>query len=308
MKIRIATRASPLALAQAEQVRRALLAAHDDVEIELLPMTTRGDDAMASSRASTFSKDLFVRELEQALLDDRADLAVHSMKDLPQRLPEGLIIAAIGERADPRDALVCDVAGSLAELPAGSRVGTSSLRRRGQLAAAFAQLRWVPMRGNVHTRLEKMAGGECDALALAAAGLRRLGLEGRICEYLEPELCLPAAGQGALALQTRAEDRALMARLKILHHAPSAACVLAERALCLHLDADCASALGAYACFERAPRLKLRAVVCPTQGDGRVEFSAQGDEPQALGRAVADQILAHEFAAAWLGGGLDGAT
>lgn len=296
MKIRIATRASPLALAQTEQVRDLLRARAEALEFETMPMTTSGDDWSRRRGEDAFSKGMFVRELEQALLDGRADLAVHSMKDLPQTLPSGLVIAAVGRRIDARDAVVG--ASSLAELPAASRIGTSSLRRRQQLAAAFGELDCVPMRGNIETRLRKLADGECEALVLAAAGLQRLGLEARIKEHLPPEVCLPAAGQGALALQTRADDQRLIELLQTAHHAPSAECVAAERALCLGLGADCASALGAYADFE-GERIRLRAVVCEAEGDARAEFCARGDKPQALGEALAEEILAHP-AGAWL--------
>ncbi len=256
--IRIATRASPLALWQAHHVRDRLLAAEPLRPVELLQMSTRGDEILDRSLSKVGGKGLFVKELELALLDGRADLAVHSLKDVPMVLAPEFSLAVVMERADPRDCLVSSRYRSLEEMPAGARVGTSSLRREMTLRARFPHLVIGSVRGNVGTRLSKLDRGEFDALVMAVAGLQRLGMADRIAQILPPETFLPAPGQGALGIETRAGDGAILAHLAHLEHAPTRAIVTAERAVSRGLGGSCEFPLAAYAQIE-AGRLTLRA-------------------------------------------------
>lgn len=290
-RVRIATRRSRLALWQAAHVAERLRAAHPGLAVELAPMTTRGDELLGASLAAVGGKGLFVKELEAALAEGRAEIAVHSMKDVPWALPAGFALAAITAREDPRDAFVSVHWRRPDELPAGARVGTSSLRRASQLLARRPDLVVQPLRGNVETRLAKLDRGECAALVLAAAGLRRLGLAGRIRALLEPEQSLPAPGQGALAiecLEARTDLRALVAPLA---DPEAEACVRAERAVSRCLAAGCTVPLAAYAELHGAG-LRLRALVASPDGAriARAEALGPAHAPEALGAQVAELL------------------
>ena len=291
--LRIATRKSALALWQAEFVRGELQRHHPGLEVELVTFTTRGDRILDTPLAKVGGKGLFVKELETALLEGEADLAVHSMKDVPMEFPAGLGLATICERADPRDALVSANFGSIADLPKGARIGTSSLRRQTQLRAKRPDLHILTLRGNVNTRLAKLDAGEFDAIILAAAGLERLGLDGRIRERLAPEASLPAGGQGAVGVEVRLDDQRVRALLAPLHHEPTAVCVRAERALNGRLQGGCQVPIGAYAQLE-GDQLWLRGLVGDPDGNQVLHSARRGAaaEPEALGIAVAEDLLA----------------
>jgi hydroxymethylbilane synthase len=261
------------------------------VDVTILGLTTEGDRRLGVSLAQIGGKGLFVKELEDALLAGRADLAVHSLKDVPMTLAAGLALAAVTERADPRDAFVSRQYRRLVDLPAGARVGTSSLRRASQLRARHLGLRIEPLRGNVPTRLRKLDAGDYEAIVLAAAGLKRLGLEDRITALLPPEESLPAVGQGALALECRADRSDLMAWVEPLHHAATAACVAAERSFSRSLAGSCNVPLGGYAELS-GPHLRLRGFVATPDGSRIVSGEAQGpvDAPEALGQALAARL------------------
>ena len=291
--LRIGTRKSALALWQAEHVRARLRAAHPKLGVELVKITTEGDRILDRPLASAGGKGLFIKELEQALFDGRIDLAVHSMKDLTVTLPAGLHIAAVLERADARDAFVAGRYGSLDELPAGARVGTSSLRRRCQLRARYPALEIVNLRGNVNTRLAKLDAGDFDALILAVAGLERLGLGARITRALEPADSLPAVAQGAICVEARRDDPATNGLLAALDHAPTRCCVTAERALNESLGGGCLVPLAAYAELQ-GEALHLRALVGEPDGSRvlHAEGRGPGADPAALGRRVAQDLRA----------------
>jgi hydroxymethylbilane synthase len=295
-RLTIATRESALALKQAEHVRARLATLYPDAAVELLGVTTQGDRVQDKSLAEIGGKGLFVKELELALAEGRADLAVHSLKDVPMDMPDGFTLAAISEREDPRDAFVSNHYLDLAGLPGGARVGTSSLRREVQLRERDPLLAIQPLRGNVTTRLAKLDRGEHDAIILAAAGLKRLGLAARIASLLDPEECLPAAGQGALALECRAERADIIAALAALADRDATLATTAERAFARGLTGSCHTPLAAYAIF-RHDELWLRGLLAsPTGSDVmRGEKSASvGDaqEADALGRALAADFLA----------------
>ncbi len=291
--LRIGTRKSALALWQAEHVRARLLQAHPDLHIELVKLTTTGDRILDRPLAAEGGKGLFVKELEQALLDRRVDLAVHSMKDLTVTLPAGLHVAAVLERADPRDAFVSTRYARLAALPAGARIGTSSLRRQCQLRAQYPDYAVVNLRGNVTTRLAKLDAGEFDALILAVAGLERLGLRARIREALDPAVSLPAVAQGAICIEARRDDAQTNGYLAALDHAPTRACVAAERALNAALGGGCQVPIAAYA-ERREDLLHLRALVGDPDGRVVLRHAASGPagEPEALGARVAQALRA----------------
>ena len=291
--LRIATRKSPLALWQAEHVAARLRAAHPDVDVVLLPMSTKGDQILDRSLAAIGGKGLFIKELEIALEERRADLAVHSMKDVPADLPAQFTIGAILERADPRDALVAPRAGALEALPDGARVGTSSLRRRAQLLAARPDLRIEALRGNLNTRVRRLDEGSLDAIVLACAGLARLGWEPRIAARLPLEVSLPAVGQGAIGVECRAGDTAVLARLAALEHRPTRVAVDAERAFSRRLGGSCQSPVAAHATLDGA-RLALRGLVAAPDGHRmlRDELSGAADAAATLGEALAQRMLA----------------
>lgn len=285
----IATRESALALWQAEHVKARLQALYPDLDIQLLGMTTQGDRILDVTLNKIGGKGLFVKELETALAEGRADLAVHSLKDVPMHLPEGFALAAILQREDPRDALVSNHYASLEDLPAGAVVGTSSLRRESQLRARFPHLVVKPLRGNVQTRLRKLDEGEFDAIVLAAAGLKRLDLTDRIRLELSPEQSLPAVGQGALGIEIRADREDVLALLAPLNDAETAACVTAERAMSRALGGSCQVPLGGYAELQGG-MLTLRAFVA--EPDGSVVYAAQAQAPAAEAEQLGQQLAA----------------
>ena len=290
-KLVIASRESMLAMWQAEHIKGRLKALYPDCKVEILGMTTRGDQILDRTLSKIGGKGLFIKELEQALQDGRADLAVHSIKDVPMELPEGFALAAIGERASPFDAFVSNQYARLEEMPAGAIVGTSSLRREAQLRAKFSHLTIKPLRGNVQTRLSKLDNGDYDAVILAAAGLQRLGLDGRIREILSPADSLPAAGQGALGIEIAAQRTDLADILRPLNHEETAACVTAERALARALGGSCQVPLAAY-CVMEDGLLTLNGLVGHPDGSVIIEASAQAPAAyaDALDRAVAKRL------------------
>ena len=302
--LRIATRKSPLALWQAEHVSRRLRQAHPGLRVELVGMSTQGDKILDTPLAKIGGKGLFVKELEQGMLDGRADIAVHSMKDVPVELPEGLHLAAILEREDPRDAFVSNRYEGLEQLPEGAVVGTSSLRRQCQLGEARPDLRIRPLRGNVNTRLGKLDAGEFDAEILAAAGLKRLGFEQRIRTCLEPDQSLPAIGQGAIGIECRVDDADTNALIAGLHDPETAVCVQAERAMNARLMGGCQVPIAGYAVLNH-DRIYMRGLVGEPDGSRimRAEATAPAAQAEALGIALAedllgqgaDQVLAHLY-------------
>ncbi|PND31657.1 hydroxymethylbilane synthase [Achromobacter sp. HZ01] len=288
----IATRASRLALWQAEHVRDRLRTLYPACAVELLTLTTRGDQILDRTLSKVGGKGLFVKELENALLDGRADLAVHSLKDVPVDLQAPFELCAVLDRADPRDAFVSNRYASLADLPAGAVVGTSSLRRESQIRARHPALTVKPLRGNLDTRLGKLDRGEYDAIVLAAAGLERLGLASRIRGLLEPADSLPAAGQGALGIEIRDDRDDMRAWLAPLASADTTACVVAERAVSRKLGGSCQVPLAAYAEIE-AGTLSLRALVASPDGTRMVRAVRSGPvaDAQSIGEAAAQELL-----------------
>lgn len=288
MRLTIATRRSRLALWQADHVKARLEALHAGLRVELLALSTRGDELADASLAKEGGKGLFIMELEAALAEGRAELAVHSMKDLPADLPEGFALAAILAREDPRDSFVSSHFENLSALPPGSAVGTSSLRRQAQIAARYPALKILPLRGNVDTRIAKLDRGEYAAIVLAAAGLKRLGLAARIRSFLSLEESLPAAGQAALGIECLAARADVAALLAPLADAAASACVRAERQVNRSLGGSCAIPLGAFAEI-LGGRLKLRALVASPDGKrvARAEGEGEISAPEALGLRVA---------------------
>ena len=291
--LRIATRKSPLAMWQAEFVQAELEAAHPNLTVELLPMSTRGDKILDTPLAKVGGKGLFVKELEQALLDGRADIAVHSMKDVPMEFPQDLELGVICEREDPRDAFVSNNFASLAELPNGAVVGTSSLRRQCQLRASRPDLEITDLRGNVNTRLGKLDAGEYDAIILACAGLIRLGFEARISESMSVEQSLPAGGQGAVGIELRENDKRVSQYLSVLHHDDSAVCVMAERAMNKHLEGGCQVPIAVHAIVAEG-QLSVSGLVGAVDGSTilRASISGAASDAQTLGIALAEDVLA----------------
>ena len=290
-KLVIASRESRLALWQAEHIQGRLKALYPDCDVQILGMTTRGDQILDKTLSKIGGKGLFIKELEQALQDGRADLAVHSIKDVPMDLPEGFALAAIGERANPFDAFVSNRYERLEDLPEGAVVGTASLRREAQLRARYPHLVIKPLRGNLQTRLGKLDNGEYDAIILAAAGLQRLGLDDRIRLIISDTVSLPAAGQGALGIEIAAHREDLLEVLKPLNHGITHACVTAERALARALGGSCQVPLAAY-CTEENGLLTLRGLVGHPDGSTILEAYAQApaDYADSLGRAVAKRL------------------
>lgn len=291
--LRIATRQSPLALWQAHFVADALRAHHPGLQVELVTMVTRGDKILDTPLARIGGKGLFVKELELAMLEGRADLAVHSMKDVPMAFPEGLGLTAICEREDPRDAFVSNHHASLDALPAGAIVGTSSLRRQCQLRRHRPDLVVKDLRGNVNTRLAKLDAGEYDALILASAGLIRLGMAERIRAALDPELLLPAVGQGAVGIECRLDDSRTRALLAPLNHEPTAIRVRAERAMNTRLQGGCQVPIAGYATLD-GERIALVGRVGSLDGAELLERRCEGlaADAEALGSGLAEALLA----------------
>lgn len=292
-KLVIASRESALAMWQAEHIRDRLRALYPQTPVSILGMTTQGDRILDVTLSKIGGKGLFVKELETALEDGSADIAVHSLKDVPMNLPDGFALACIGEREDPRDAFVSNHYDSLQALPEGAVVGTSSLRRESQLRARFPHLKIEPLRGNVQTRLRKLDEGQYAAIILAAAGLKRLGLGERIRNVISSEDSLPAVGQGALGIEVRADRADLFAALAPLHHADTAACVLAERAMSRALSGSCQVPLGGFAEVTQ-DGLRLRGFVATPDGARLLRAERYGSitDPDSLGQAVAEDLLA----------------
>ena len=290
--LRIATRKSPLALWQSEHVAARLRAAHPDLSIELVPLSTRGDEVLDRSLSAIGGKGLFLKELEEAMQRGHADCAVHSLKDVPMTMEPGFALPAILARADHADAFVSNAFAGIDALPPGARVGTSSLRRQAQLRARCADLQLLDLRGNVNTRLAKLDAGDYDAIVLACAGLQRLGFDARIRARLDAPDWLPAPAQGAIAVECREGDDATGALLSVLDDAATRICVEAERALNRALDGSCQVPIAAFAQLN-AGQLQLHGLVGDA-GDGRiVRASGQGamSDPEALGRRVAGLLL-----------------
>ncbi len=290
--LRIATRESQLALWQAEFIKAELQKYHPDLQVELLGMKTKGDIILDVPLAKVGGKGLFVKELEQAMLDDRADIAVHSMKDVPMEFPDGLGLAIICEREDPTDAFVSNRYANLEELPEGARVGTSSLRRQLQIRAARPDLTIMDLRGNVNTRLAKLDAGEYDAIILASAGLMRLKFEDRIRSRLSVEQSLPAGGQGAVGVECRNNDARTRALLAPLHHADTADRVIAERALNRRLEGGCQVPIACFAELQ-GENLYLRGLVGDLTGKTvlRAEITGPRQQAEQLGIKVAEMLL-----------------
>lgn len=291
--IRIATRRSPLALWQAEHVAAELRRHHPGIDVELVGMTTRGDQLLDAPLAKVGGKGLFIKELEVGLLDGRADLAVHSMKDVPVEFPEGLGLSTILAREDPRDAFVSNRYRHPDELPAGARVGTCSLRRQCQLAERYPGVELINLRGNVNTRLAKLDAGEFDAIILAAAGLKRLGMDERIARALEPELSLPAIGQGVVGIECRTDDTELHALLQPLDDALTRTRISAERALNARLQGSCQVPIAGYAELD-GDRLWLRGLVGKPDGSRviRAEIRGAAADAEQLGTRLAEDMRA----------------
>lgn len=291
--VRIATRKSALALWQAEFVKAQLEHFHANVRVELVPMSTQGDIILDTPLAKIGGKGLFVKELEQAMLDGRADIAVHSMKDVPVEFPEGLALHTICEREDPRDAFVSNNFANLSELPKGAVVGTSSLRRQCQIRALRPDLVIKDLRGNVNTRLAKLDDGQYDAIILAAAGLLRLKMDERIADYIEPEVSLPANGQGAVGIECRIDDEVTKALLAPLEHTQTRIRVNAERAMNRHLEGGCQVPIGAYALVD-GEQVHLRGLVGAVDGSEILHDEVTGhiNDAEAIGVQLAKKLLA----------------
>jgi hydroxymethylbilane synthase len=290
--IRIATRKSPLAMWQAEHVKAALEAAHPGIKVELLGMTTKGDRILDTPLAKIGGKGLFIKELEVGMLEGTADIAVHSMKDVPVEFPEGLELAVIMEREDPRDAFVSNDFETIDNLPEGATVGTASLRRQCQLQARRPDLKITPLRGNVNTRLAKLDNGDYDAIILAAAGLLRLGFRDRVRAFIEPEESLPAIGKGAIGIECRSDDERIKALIAPLHHAETSTRLAAERAMNERLSGGCQVPIAGHATLE-GETLTIHGLVGEPDGSRIIRANRSGPsaEAVALGTAVADELL-----------------
>jgi hydroxymethylbilane synthase len=289
--VRIGTRGSALALAQVGWVRQKLEEKYPGLKVETVAIKTSGDRFLNTPIKAIGGKGIFVKEIEDALLRNEIDLAVHSMKDLPTEIPLGLTIAAIPEREDPRDVLVSLTHSCLNDLPSGSRIGTGSLRRRAQILHYRRDLSLLPIRGNIDTRLKKLDRGEVDGLVMAVAGLKRIGEEKRVSEYLAPEICLSAVAQGALALESREGDP-VMDQVAFLHHLPAAMEVLAERAFLRRLGGGCQIPVGARAWID-GEKVRLMGIVADINGHSlfRGEISGSSSEGEKLGQELAERLL-----------------
>ncbi|MCG8670570.1 MAG: hydroxymethylbilane synthase [Pseudomonadales bacterium] len=292
--IRIATRKSPLALWQAEFVKAELEKHHPGLQVELLGMTTRGDKILDTPLAKVGGKGLFVKELEVAMLEKRADLAVHSMKDVPVEFPAGLGLTVICEREDPRDAFVSNQYESLDELPQGAKVGTCSLRRQCQIREKRPDLEILELRGNVNSRLAKLDDGQFDAIILATAGLKRLGFEDRIRQAIPAETSLPAVGQGAVGIECRTDDEELLALLAPLNHQETWVRVQAERAMNSRLQGGCQVPIAGYALLKN-DEIYMRGLVGEPDGSAVIRHEVRGAvaDAAALGSELADVLLAN---------------
>ncbi|MFW2372116.1 MAG: hydroxymethylbilane synthase [Gammaproteobacteria bacterium] len=291
--IRIATRKSPLALWQAEEVSRQLKLHHPGIEIELIKIVSKGDKILDAPLAKVGGKGLFVKELEQSMLDGESDIAVHSMKDVPMEFPPGLHLPVIMQREDPRDAFVSNQYPTLSDLPDNARIGTSSLRRQLQIKEAMPDAQMLHLRGNVNSRLEKLDRGDFDAIILASAGLIRLGFQARISSNIEPEQSLPAIGQGAVGIECRDNDQAMMDLLQPLNHPDTHIRLLAERAMNHRLNGGCQVPIGGYALLDKG-EIYLRGLVGRPDGSEVVRGDIRGPAAQAeqLGNSLAETLLA----------------
>ncbi|WP_455216942.1 hydroxymethylbilane synthase [Kaarinaea lacus] len=291
--VRIATRKSPLALWQAEFVRDSLKALHPDIEVELVKMVTQGDKILDTPLAKVGGKGLFVKELEVGMLEGEADIAVHSMKDVPVEFPDGLHLAVICEREDPRDAFVSNTYEKIEDLPKGARVGTSSLRRMCQIRNWRPDLQIMDLRGNVNTRLRKLDEGEYDAIILACAGLKRLGFDDRIRTHLDPGFSLPAIGQGAVGIECRSNDSFINDLIAPLNHPATRTRVLAERAMNNRLEGGCQVPIGGYAELD-GDTLLIRGLVGRPDGSEMIrgEIAGRAEEAEFLGKTLAEDLLA----------------
>lgn len=294
--IKVGTRQSALALTQTGQVIDELKRICEERQLpftfEVYKIVTKGDRILDVTLSKVGGKGLFVKEIEQALLDQTIDMAVHSMKDMPWELPEGLTIGAIPKRVDPRDVLIMKQGSSIDDLPQGAKVGTSSLRRAAQLQAYRPDLVIEPVRGNIDTRIKKLETEGFDAIVLAAAGLHRMNWENRITCYLPTDVCIPAVGQGALAIECRAEDKELMELFSWYHDEKTALHVRAERAFLGKLNGGCQIPIGAYATHhEESEKLQMTGLVGSPEGDPILIASLDGDDPEQLGNAVAEKLL-----------------
>jgi len=291
--IRIATRQSPLALWQAEHVAELLVRAFPGLRTQLVKMVTRGDKILDAPLAKVGGKGLFVKELEQGMLEDMADIAVHSMKDVPVDFPEGLHLAAILSREDPTDAFVSNRYSTLNELPINARIGTSSLRRQCQIKEKFPDAEVIPLRGNVNTRLSKLDAGDYDAIILASAGLKRLGMAKRIAQSLDASVSLPAIGQGAIGIECRVDDLKINEILSALHDTETGLCVFAERAMNARLNGGCQVPIAGFAQLQGG-QIFIRGLV--GKPDGSVLYRAERmgglDQGEAMGQLIAEELLA----------------
>ncbi len=291
--IRIATRKSPLAITQAEIIKSELLKLYPELNVQLIPLSTTGDKLLGAPLAQIGGKGLFVKELEQALLENRADLAVHSMKDVPVNITEGLEITTICEREDPRDAFITNQYSDFSTLPEGARIGTASMRRGCQIKARRPDIQIEILRGNVNTRLQKLDDGQYDAIILAAAGLKRLGLENRISHYLTIDESLPAVGQGAIGIECRSDDYLLKEKLAALDHSYTRLCVEAERSMNHALNGGCQVPIAAYAEIINNSSIYLRGLVARTDGSKLLTAHASSDlnSAEQLGKQVAKDLI-----------------
>ncbi|MCX8650458.1 hydroxymethylbilane synthase [Gilliamella sp. B2776] len=293
MKIRIATRKSPLALWQANFVKQNLLLAHKNLTVELIPMVTQGDIILDSPLSKIGGKGLFVKQLEQAILNNEADIAVHSIKDIPAQFPDGLMLATICQRDDVRDAFVANRYSSLNELPAGAIIGTSSLRRQCQLRNHYPHLIIKDLRGNVGTRLKKLDDEQYDALILASVGLKRLSLEHRITQYIDTNIVLPAVGQGAIGIESRADDKQTLDIISVLDDKRSRACIQAERAMNNALQGGCQVPIAGYCQLKDDDELVLQGLVGRVNGSKIIKHQLIGsiNEAESLGEKLAKWLL-----------------
>jgi hydroxymethylbilane synthase len=290
--LRIGTRASQLALWQANWIKEQLIKRHPDLDIEIVKIKTTGDKILDVPLAKVGGKGLFVKEIESALLEDSIDLAVHSMKDVPTELPEGLGIVAVSDREDPRDALLSREGILLADLPKGAKIGTSSLRRQAQILNRRPDFNLEPLRGNVNTRLRKLREGQYDAIVLAHAGVKRLGWDDEVTEVLEPEIMLPAIGQGALGIEARVDDRPTLDRIAFLDHSETSVCVSAERSYLHRLEGGCQVPIAAFATVQNGV-VSMAGLVSDVDGQRLIlrKTSGPAEEAVSLGRSLAEQIL-----------------
>ncbi|WP_276832735.1 hydroxymethylbilane synthase [Frischella perrara] len=293
MKIRIATRKSPLALWQANFVKQQLMTIHQDLTVELIPMVTKGDVLLDSPLSKIGGKGLFVKQLEQAIIDNKADIAVHSIKDIPAQFPTGLTLATICQRDDVRDAFISNQYQCLDDLPNGAIIGTSSLRRQCQLRAKYPHLIIKDLRGNVGTRLAKLDNQEYDGIILAAVGLKRLGLQERIKQYIDTDLILPAVGQGAIGIETRINDEKILQLLAPLDNKNSRVCIQAERAMNQALQGGCQVPIACQS-FLTNNLLTLNGLVGSLDGSTIIKVSITGaaTEAEILGEKLAAKLLA----------------